>query len=62
MLIKASENSIIKNVISWAGVSDFKTRFKKETSEEFKEWKKTGVMFVENLRTKQLMPHFFSIL
>ena len=28
VLIKASENSIIKNVISWAGVSDFKTRFR----------------------------------
>ena len=59
VLIKASENSIIKNVISWAGVSDFKARFKKETSKEFKEWEKTGVMFVENLRTKQFMPHFF---
>ena len=57
-LIKASENPIIKRVITWAGVSDFKVRFNEGTP-GFKKWKKKGVMYVENSRTKQMMPHFF---
>jgi len=58
ILIKAEENPIIKNVITWAGVSDFKTRFQ-ENTEGFKLWKKIGVTYVENGRTKQQMPHGF---
>jgi len=58
VLIKASENSSIKKVITWAGVSDFKERFNID-SKEFKEWKKKGVTYVENSRTKQMMPHYF---
>ena len=58
ILIKAEENTKIKNVITWAGVSDFKTRFQ-ENTEGFKQWKKTGITFVENGRTKQQMPHSF---
>ncbi len=58
ILIKAEENPIIKNVITWSGVSDFKTRFQ-ENTEGFKLWKKTGVTYVENGRTKQQMPHGF---
>ena len=45
-------------MISWAGVSDFKTRFQKG-SKQFKDWKKNGVMYVENSRTKQSMPHYY---
>lgn len=58
VLIKASEDKRIKRVITWAGVSDFKTRFN-EGSKEFEIWKKKGVIYVENTRTKQSMPHFF---
>ena len=58
VIIKASENKKISKVISWAGVSDFKVRFN-EGSNEFDNWKKKGVMYVENARTKQLMPHYF---
>ncbi|MBN4070675.1 alpha/beta fold hydrolase [Olleya sp. AH-315-F22] len=56
--IKAEEDSRVKSIISVAGVSDFKVRFN-EDSNEFKSWKETGVKFVENGRTKQLMPHYF---
>ena len=56
--IKASENKQIKGLITWAGVSNFKIRFK-EGSQEFKEWKDKGVKYVQNKRTKQQMPHFF---
>ena len=58
VLIKASENSLVKSVITWAGVSDFKIRFKENTL-GWKDWKEKEVMYVENQRTKQSMPHFF---
>ncbi|WP_445954980.1 alpha/beta hydrolase family protein [Yeosuana sp.] len=55
--IKAEEDPRIKNVISLAGVSDFKARFPK--GKNFDLWKKNGVYYVENGRTKQQMPHYF---
>jgi pimeloyl-ACP methyl ester carboxylesterase len=57
-LIKSEEHPKIKNVITWAGVSDFKSRFFID-SEEFNKWKVNGVSYVENGRTKQQMPHKF---
>ncbi|WP_432412374.1 alpha/beta hydrolase family protein [Rasiella sp. SM2506] len=56
VLIKAEENNLVKKVVTWAGVSDYKTRFQ-EGSESFQRWKETGRTFVENGRTKQQMPH-----
>ena len=55
--IKAEEDSRINNIISLAGVSDFKARF--PSGQHLKQWKEQGVMFVENGRTKQQMPHYF---
>lgn len=53
--IKASENKNISKVISWNGVSDFGKRF--NTNKDLELWKKQGVRYVENGRTKQQMPH-----
>lgn len=58
VLIKASENSLVKRVVSWAGVSDFKKRFN-IGSPEFKLWQEKGITYIENSRTKQMMPHYF---
>ena len=58
VLIKASEDKGVKNVITWAGVSDFKKRFN-IGSKKFKDWMKKGVTYIENSRTKQMMPHYF---
>ena len=58
VLIKAKEDARIDNVITWAGVSDFKSRFQ-EGTDEFEYWKRKGVIFVENSRTKQQLPHNF---
>lgn len=58
VLIKAEEDPRIKKVVTWASVSDFKTRFQ-EGTQDFKDWKERGVTHVENSRTKQLMPHNF---
>ena len=57
VLIKAEEDNRIKKAISLAGVSDYKVRFPKDIA--FNNWKKEGVYFVENGRTKQQMPHYF---
>jgi pimeloyl-ACP methyl ester carboxylesterase len=58
VLIKAEEDPRINKVVSWAGVSDFKARFQID-SEAFAAWKKTGVTYIENARTKQQLPHYW---
>ncbi|QAA82325.1 alpha/beta hydrolase [Aequorivita sp. H23M31] len=58
VLIKAQEDSRIDRVVTWAGVSDFKSRFH-ENSPEFENWKNSGITYVENSRTKQQLPHHF---
>lgn len=55
VLLKTAENKYVKNVATWAGVSDFESRFPQ--GEKLKKWKETGVYYVENGRTKQQMPH-----
>jgi pimeloyl-ACP methyl ester carboxylesterase len=57
VLLKANEDARIQNVISLAGVSDYKSRFPKK--EKFQEWAEKGVYFVKNGRTHQEMPHFY---
>ncbi len=55
--IKASEDKRITNLITWAGVSDYEARF--PTGEILENWRKNGVSYIENSRTKQQMPHYF---
>ena len=56
-VIKAFEDDRVKLLISLAGVSNFKYRF--PTKDRFEEWKNSGVMYSENKRTHQQMPHYF---
>ena len=55
-IIKASENKNISKLITLASVSTLE-RFPKD--EAFENWRKDGVYFIENARTKQKMPHYF---
>lgn len=55
--IKASENTRVSKVISWCGVSDYKVRFGSKEARE--KWKKDGVIYIQNSRTKQQLPHFY---
>lgn len=55
--IKTSEDPRITKLITWASVSDFESRFPE--GEALNTWKKEGVSYVENKRTKQQMPHYF---
>lgn len=54
-ILKASEYSRITNLITWASVCDFAKRT--ATIGNLKTWKKEGVKYVLNGRTKQQMPH-----
>jgi pimeloyl-ACP methyl ester carboxylesterase len=57
VLLKATEDSRVKKVITLAGVCDFGKRT--STIGGLKQWKKDGVKYVLNGRTKQNMPHFY---
>lgn len=54
-IIKASEDSRITNLITLASVCDFAKRT--PMSADIDAWKKEGVTYVLNGRTKQKMPH-----
>ena len=55
--IKTEEDTRIAKVITLAGVCDFKKRT--ATTGELKQWKKDGVKYILNARTKQQMPHYY---
>ncbi len=57
VLIKSGENDHISQVATWAGVSNFASRF--PNGEALEKWEKEGVSYVENSRTHQKMPHKF---
>ena len=58
VLIKAEEDVRIHKVITWASICDFKPRFQEDT-DQFEKWKSSGVIYVENSRTMQQLPHNF---
>lgn len=56
--LKASEDLRVKNLVSWAGLSDFESRFPRGFKMFW--WKLTGVGYIKNARTNQKMPHYYS--
>lgn len=57
-IIQGKHDERIAKVVSWAGVSNFENRFPQ--GDELEDWKISGMYEVENGRTKQRMPHFYS--
>jgi uncharacterized protein len=57
VVVKAGEDERIRKLITLSAVSDFGDRFPK--GEELKAWKQKGIAYIENTRTKQMMPHLF---
>lgn len=55
--IKASEDTRITKLITWASVSNFANRT--STFGDLDQWRKEGVKYVLNGRTKQQMPHYY---
>lgn len=49
----------IDALVTWAAIADIEERF--PSGDELEKWKEEGVMFVENSRTQQMMPHKFSM-
>ena len=56
-LLKASEDSRIKKLVTWAAVSNLNSLIFHEGT-KLEQWKKDGVMYIVNGRTKQKMPHY----
>lgn len=54
-IIAANEDSRIKKLVTWAAVADFEARLPHDLSQ----WKKEGVLYIENGRTKQQMPMYY---
>lgn len=55
-MLAASMDERIKKIITWAAISDFENRLPPDLSE----WKTKDVVYIENARTKQLMPMYYS--
>ncbi len=56
-VIKGFEDERVKVLVALAAVSNFKYRF--PSQDRFEDWKTEGVMYSENKRTHQQMPHYF---
>lgn len=54
--IKASQETKITKLVTWASVSDYKVRF--PSGPVLEHWKNEGVAYIENMRTNQQMPHY----
>ncbi|WP_298755847.1 alpha/beta hydrolase-fold protein [uncultured Psychroserpens sp.] len=54
-IIKTSEDNRISKLVTWASVSSFGKRT--STTGDLEQWRKDGVKYVINGRTKQQMPH-----
>lgn len=52
-ILKAAEDPRVKKLVTWASVSDFLNRNKKQTIDT---WHEKGVVYTFNARTKQQMP------
>lgn len=57
VLLKSAADKRVSRVITWAGVSDFASRF--PAGDQLELWRENGVAYVTNARTNQQMPHYF---
>lgn len=61
-VILASCKFKVDSIITWAGISSVLIRTPRMGSEQDLAWKKAGVHYVQNSRTKQQMPHYYSMM
>lgn len=57
----AARDNRIKKLITWAGISECKTPWTNWSEEKLQEWKRTGVEYYLNGRTKQNMPLYYQL-
>ena len=60
-ILYAAKDTRIKKLITWAGISECKTPWTNWSKEQLQHWKKTGVAYYLNGRTKQNMPIYFQL-
>jgi uncharacterized protein len=61
VLLKAAEEERVKAVATWASVSESKTPWGRWDEQKLEQWKKTGVDYTVNSRTKQQMPVYYQL-
>lgn len=59
VLLASKEDTRIKKVITLAAICDIESRF--PTNEALEEWKKLGIQYVANSRTKQNLPNYYTL-
>ena len=59
--LHAAKDNRIKKLITWAGISECKTPWTSWSEEKLQEWKRTGVEYYVNGRTKQNMPLYYQL-
>jgi len=60
-ILHASEDARIYKLVTWAGISECKTPWGNWAAEKMEEWKRTGVDYYTNSRTKQQMPLYYQL-
>ena len=59
--LHAAKDTRIKKLITWAGISECKTPWTNWSEQKLQEWKRTGVEYYLNGRTKQNMPLYYQL-
>ncbi len=60
-ILHAAKDNRIKKLITWAAISECKTPWTNWSKEKIQEWKRTGVEYYLNGRTKQNMPLYYQL-
>ena len=61
VLLKAAEDKRVKAVSTWASVAECKTPWGSWSEEKLREWKQTGVEYITNGRTGQILPLYYTL-
>lgn len=61
VLIKAAEDRRVRGIATWASISECKTPWGSWDAGRLEEWKRTGVQYVTNSRTKQELPLYYQL-
>ncbi len=60
-ILFTAEDNRIKNLITWASISECKTPWGNWPLEKMEVWKQTGVQYYTNSRTKQDLPLYYQL-
>jgi dienelactone hydrolase len=60
-IIKTAEDRRVKALVTWAAISECKTPWTHWPVEKLEEWKRSGVQYYLNGRTKQQMPMHYQL-